>query len=108
MKNMSASVRSRLLNLARNEGIPFQRLLTLYNQVGLLHRVVSTEYENSIILKGGLLFYQLQGMVARPTKDIDLLGEGKSESKSTLRADLSARPSREPFGYSLDVDLFGD
>jgi len=30
-------------------------------------------FGKDIILKGGLLFYQLQGIVARPTKDIDLL-----------------------------------
>lgn len=51
MKNMPASVRARLLNLARKQGVPFQRLLTLYNQEGLLHRIVSTEYENSIFFK---------------------------------------------------------
>jgi predicted nucleotidyltransferase component of viral defense system len=97
MKNMPASVRARLLNLARKQGIPFQRLLTLYNQEGLLHRIVSTEYENSIVLKGGLLFYQLQGMVARPTKDIDLLGEDESGSEATLRAILAA-------ASSVDID----
>jgi predicted nucleotidyltransferase component of viral defense system len=97
MKNMPASVRARLLNLARKQGIPFQRLLTLYNQEGLLHRIVSTEYENSIVLKGGLLFYQLQGMVARPTKDIDLLGEDESGSEATLRAILDA-------ASSVDID----
>ena len=90
MKNMPASVRARLLNMARKEGIPFQRLLTLYNQEGLLHRIVSTEYENAIVLKDGLLFYQLQGMVARPTKDIDLLSEDENGSESTLRSILVA------------------
>jgi hypothetical protein len=45
MKNMPASVRARLLNIAKKEKVPFQKLLTLYNQEGLLHRIVSTEYE---------------------------------------------------------------
>ncbi len=75
--------------MARKEGLPFQRILTLYNQEGLLHRIVSTEYENTIALKGGLLFYQLQGLVARPTKDIDFLGEDGSESEASLRAILA-------------------
>jgi hypothetical protein len=43
MKNLPASVRARLLNIAKREKVPFQRLLTLYNQEGLLHRIVSTE-----------------------------------------------------------------
>lgn len=50
-------------------------------QEGLLHRIVSTRYRHSLVLKGGLLFFQLQGIVARPTKDIDLQvsGEGRDE-----------------------------
>lgn len=90
MKNMSASVRARLLNIARKEGIPFQRILTLYNQEGLLHRIVSTEYKNSVVLKGGLLFYQFRGLIARPTKDIDLLVKNEDGSDVTLRAILHA------------------
>ncbi len=57
MKNRAASVHDRLLNIAKQEDISFQRILTLYKQEGLLHRIVSTEYEDSIVLKGGLLFY---------------------------------------------------
>lgn len=105
MKNVSASVRARLLSLARNKRIPFQRLLTLYNQEGLLHRIVSTEYESSIILKGGLLFYQMQGMVARPTKDIDLLGVENDESENMLRAILeSASTVNLDDGLEFDRD----
>jgi hypothetical protein len=108
MKNMSASIRARILSLARNKGIPFQRLLTLYVQEGLLHRIVSTEYESSIILKGGLLFYQLQGIVARPTKDIDLLGEGNGEAVTTLEAILeSASTINLDDGLEFDRDSIG-
>ena len=74
MKNIQASIRDRLLNYAKKNEVPFQRVLTLYMQESLLHRIVSTDYADSIALKGGLLFYQFQGMAARPTKDIDLLG----------------------------------
>jgi hypothetical protein len=90
MKDMAASVRTRLLNLARKDGTPFQRLLTLYNQEGLLHRIVSTRYENSVVLKGGLLFYQLQGMAARPTKDIDLMDKRRGGSEAALRTILDS------------------
>jgi hypothetical protein len=41
MKDIAASIRARLLNLARKEQVPFQRILTLYKQEGLLHRIVS-------------------------------------------------------------------
>ena len=84
MKDMAASIRARLMNIARKEQVPFQRILTLYKQEGLLHRIASTRYAKDIVLKGGLLFYQLQGFIARPTKDIDLLGSQKSDSETLL------------------------
>lgn len=84
MKDMAASIRARLMNIARKEQVPFQRILTLYMQEGLLHRIVNTHYSEDIVLKGGLLFYQLQGFIARPTKDIDLLGSQKSDSETLL------------------------
>jgi hypothetical protein len=66
--------------------------LTLHKQEGILHRIVSTRYNKDIVLKGGLLFYQLQGFIARPTKDIDLLGSDKNSSE-TLLQDILAEAS---------------
>ena len=80
MKDIAASIQAQLLNMAKKEHIPFQRILTLYKQEGLLHRIVMTRHSQKIVLKGGLLFYQLQGFIARPTRDIDLLGSHKSDS----------------------------
>ncbi len=85
MKNISASIRAKLLNKAKEEHIPFQRILTLYKQEGLLHRIVMTKNSNEIVLKGGLLFFQLQGLSARPTKDIDLLGSKINHTETKLR-----------------------
>lgn len=89
MKNISASIRAKLLNMAKKEHIPFQRILTLYKQEGILHRIVMTRYSKDIVLKGGLLFYQLQGFTARPTKDIDLLGSDRDSSDTILQDILS-------------------
>ena len=85
MRNTAASIKDRLFNIAKHDGTPFQRVLTLYMQEGLLHRMVSTELANSIVLKGGLLFFQLQGMIARPTKDIDLLGSSERREETLLQ-----------------------
>ena len=90
MSSIPASVKNRLLNLAREESIQFQRILTLYKQEGLLHRVVSTKYGGSVVLKGGLLFYQIQGTAARPTKDIDLFGSGDVRKETLLQDVLEA------------------
>lgn len=90
MRDIIASIRDRLLNIAKVEDIAFQRILTLYKQEGLLHRIVSTEYNDAVVLKGGLLFYQLQGLVARPTKDIDLLGSYDAPEEIQLQDILEA------------------
>ncbi|MCK5154580.1 MAG: nucleotidyl transferase AbiEii/AbiGii toxin family protein [Spirochaetales bacterium] len=89
MKNISASIRAKLLNMAKKEHIPFQRILTLYKQEGILHRIMMTQYSKEVVLKGGLLFYQLQGFIARPTKDIDLLGLDRSSSETILQEILT-------------------
>lgn len=103
MTNMAASVRDRLLKIARQDGIQFQRILTLYKQEGLLHRIVLTEYAGSVVLKGGLLFYQLHGVHARPTKDIDLLGSDATQNEKLLEAVLySASRIQLEDGLSFD------
>ena len=95
MTNTAASIKDRLLDIAKRDGIPFQRVLTLYKQEGLLHRMISTELASSIVLKGGLLFFQRQGMFARPTKDIDLLGFSDQREEALLQDLLVAASTVE-------------
>ena len=105
MSNVAASIRDKLLNMARQEGIQFQRILTLYKQEGLLHRVVLTEHGDSVVLKGGLLFYQHHGVFARPTKDIDLLGSDTGEHTKLLDEVLqTASTVKIEDGLSFDAD----
>ena len=90
MTNTAASVRDKLLKIAKRERMQFQRILTLYKQEGFLHRIVLTEYGSSVVLKGGLLFYQLHGIFSRPTKDIDLLGSDTAHREALLETVLHA------------------
>ena len=103
MRNVTASIKDRLFQVARQEGIQFQRVLTLYKQEGLLHRVVSTDLAESVVLKGGLLFFQVNGLVARPTKDIDLLGTGTADDQMLLLNVL-----RSAAGVEIDDGLTYD
>jgi len=75
IKNLEASIRARLLNLAKQHRIDFNRVLLMYFQQCFLERLANSEYRRKFILKGGLLFYGVEPLVARPTKDIDFLGE---------------------------------
>ena len=74
IKDVVASVRSRLLNLARQTGKPFEEVLVLYALERFLFRLSQSVHKNVFILKGGLLLIGLGFPQARPTKDIDFLG----------------------------------
>jgi hypothetical protein len=72
VKNTAASVRARLLNLARSVEMDFNRILLLYGQERFLDRLCCSPYRNRFVLKGGLLLYSAYLQLARPTKDLDL------------------------------------
>ena len=76
IKNLAASVRARLLNIAKDHRIDFNRVLLLYLQQCFLERLAHSKYRGKFILKGGLLFYGVEPLIARPTRDIDFLGKG--------------------------------
>jgi Nucleotidyl transferase AbiEii toxin, Type IV TA system len=79
VKNLSASVRARLNNLARNQKEDFQELLSRYARERLLYRLNVSEYKERFILKGALLFSYWTGVPHRPTRDMDLLSYGEPE-----------------------------
>lgn len=78
IKNYGKSIRARLLNVARQENIFFQTILTRYFQERLLYRMSQTHYKNNFYLKGGALMYAYEHFSARPTLDIDFLGSNIS------------------------------
>jgi len=78
MKNTAASVRNRLLKLARQRGEDFQLILTRYGLERLLYRLGQSEYRDRFILKGAMLFALWDDQAHRPTRDVDFLGFGDS------------------------------
>lgn len=78
IKNYGKSIRTRLLNVAKQENIFFQTILTRYFQERLLYRMSQTHYKNNFYLKGGALMYVYERFSARPTLDIDFLGSNIS------------------------------
>ena len=78
-RNMAASVRARLLNRAREDGIDYSLILTKYALERLLYRLSVSPWCEAFLLKGALLFDLWFDQPHRPTRDIDLLGYGYSE-----------------------------
>ena len=77
-KNIAASVRDRLLTLARERGEDFQLILTQYGLERLLYRIGKSGYRDRLILKGAMLFMLWSDQPHRPTRDVDFLGLGDS------------------------------
>ncbi len=78
-KNVAASVRDRLLKLAKNSGEDFTYVLTRYALERLLVRLAASKHKSTFILKGAMLFRVWSPTVRRPTKDLDLLGSGEPD-----------------------------
>ena len=74
IKNYGKSIRARLLNVAKQEEVFYQTILTRYFQERLLYRISQTHYRENFYLKGGALMYAYERFAARPTLDIDFLG----------------------------------
>lgn len=69
----SISIRSRLLNIAREKQRPFNELLQYYGMERFLYRLCRSQYNNRFVLKGALLFHVWDLLESRATRDIDLL-----------------------------------
>lgn len=106
IKNYGKSIRSRLLNIAKSEDLYYQTVLTRYFQERLIYRMSQTSYRQNFYLKGGALMYAHEKFSARPTLDIDFLGNGISNNGEKIVAafrEICSVPCEED-GVRYDVD----
>jgi hypothetical protein len=83
-RDVGASVRARLLTLARQEGKAFDLLLTRYANERLLHRLSLSPHRSRFVRKGAMLMTTWFDDPHRPTRDLDFLGYGDSTPDSML------------------------
>jgi predicted nucleotidyltransferase component of viral defense system len=79
IRNMGASVRARLQNVARERNQTFQLVLTQYVLERLLYRLSQSKYRDRFALKGAMLITKWFADPLRPTRDVDLLGFGDAD-----------------------------
>lgn len=77
--NMGASVRQRLLNLARERKEDFGLVLTKYGLERVLYRITRSKHRDVFVLKGALLFELWTEQRYRPTRDADFLARGQND-----------------------------
>ncbi len=86
IRNMGASVRARLQNIARERSQPFELLLTRYVLERLLYRLSTTGHRDRFVLKGAMLMTTWFDDPLRATRDLDLLGTGDPDPQAMLAA----------------------
>ncbi len=74
--NVAASVRARLLDLSRRNGVEFQLVLAEFAIERLLYRLGVSPHAEQFVLKGAMLFKLWSNDRRRATWDLDLLGRG--------------------------------
>ena len=85
IKDIGKSIRAKLLNISKAENQPYQLLLTRYIQERLLYRLSQSRFRERFLLKGGALLYAHEQFRARPTLDIDFLGDRIDRDKEYVR-----------------------
>lgn len=85
IRNIGASVRSKLTNIARKTNRNFDALLLQYFQERFLYRLTISPYKSNFILKGALLFLVYKMPFMRPTKDIDFLVQSIPNDLSKIK-----------------------
>lgn len=103
-RRSAASVRDRLLERAKRDGSEFQRVLVLYANERVLHRLAQSAHARDFVLKGATLFMVWHGSIPRATKDVDLLGFGapSQERLLTIFRTVLSTPTA-PDGLTFDL-----
>lgn len=81
-KDITASIRQRLLNRPKSDLRPFNELLQYYAMERFLYRLSKSTYAKKFILKGALMLRVWQAPEHRPTMDIDMLGKVSNDQQS--------------------------
>lgn len=79
MRDLPASIRQRLLNLARARGEDFSVVLTGFGLERLMYRIAQSPHRREFVLKGAMLIRAWTSEPHRPTRDLDFLGRGEPD-----------------------------
>jgi hypothetical protein len=99
----AASVRQRLLNIARDQGRPFTEVLQYFAMERFLYRLCKSDDGRNFILKGALMLLAWKAPLARSTKDIDLLGRMNNSVEDVVEA-IKAACSQDVVPDGLHFD----
>jgi predicted nucleotidyltransferase component of viral defense system len=105
IKNIGASVRARLLSLAKVSGQSFDLVLTRFALERLLFRLGQSAYADRFVLKGAMLMMTWFDDPHRGTRDLDLLGFGDPDPDAMLATfrDILAQDAGDGVYFNADA-----
>ena len=106
IKDYGQSIRTKLLNISKTEKQEYMKVLGRYFHERLLYRISVSQYKSNLMLKGSSLLYAHYQFAARPTIDIDLLGEHIDRDQRnlvTVFKEILSIPCEED-GVTFDVE----
>lgn len=89
-------VKGRIKNVAKENKADARTLMRIYMMERFLERIVSSQYKDNFIIKGGMLVTAMVGVALRSTMDIDT---------SIINQNLSAEDARRVVNEIKDIDL---
>ncbi|SCW96567.1 nucleotidyl transferase AbiEii/AbiGii toxin family protein [Ancylobacter rudongensis] len=104
IKNIGASVRARLLQVAKASGQSFDLVLTRFALERLLFRLSQSPHADRFVLKGAMLMMSWFEDPYRGTRDLDLLGFGDPEPEAMLATFRGILALNDDDGVEFDVD----
>lgn len=104
IKNIGASVRARLLLLAKASGQSFELVLTRFALERLLFRLSRSRHADRFVLKGAMLMMSWFDDPHRGTRDLDLLGFGDPSPELMLATFREILAQAADDGVEFDVD----
>ncbi|RHW18100.1 nucleotidyl transferase AbiEii/AbiGii toxin family protein [Sphingomonas gilva] len=103
LKNIGASVRARLLQVAKASGQSFDLVLTRFALERLLFRLSQSPHADRFVLKGAMLMMSWFEDPHRGTRDLDLLGFGDPEPEAMLATFRDILTLNDDDGVEFDV-----
>jgi len=104
IRNLAASVRTRLKQHSTANQQDFNLTLTRYGLERLLYRLSVSEHASNFLLKGALLFTLWYDVAHRPTRDADLLSFGPDDVDTAVNTfqQICLIPSHDGIVFNSD------
>ena len=107
IKDMGASVLTRLKKQTIETGINYQTCLQLFAQEEFLRKLEMSRYAENLVLKGGMFLYVISNFEGRPTMDIDFMLRRMSNDVTEIEAIIEEICRVDTHNDFIDMEVLG-